>query len=91
MARTTGKAIAIYKGGIHGLIEYAVREDGQMFARYQDRGPYGYRWGSWREKEKIDVAALPASIESGFSLLHRAHDAKVDRLRLPAAAETVAA
>ncbi len=83
--RTTGKAIGLYKGGIHGLIEYAVREDGTLFARYQDRGPFGYRWGSWKEKGKIDVAALPASIQSGFSVLHRAYNAKVERLRLPAA------
>lgn len=68
--RTTGKAIKLYRGGVHGLVEYAVREDGALFSRFQDRGPYGYRWGAWRASGRMDPNSLPPCIESGFSTLY---------------------
>lgn len=63
------KAIKVYAGGIHGLVHAAVREDGQVFRRYQEKSRYGYRWGAWRAAEKVDPADLPATLSSGFSTL----------------------
>jgi hypothetical protein len=83
--RTTGKAIKLYRGGISGLTEYAVREDGALFARFQDRGPRGYRWGAWKPRGKVDPKNLPAFIESGFSCLYPADPTynPCDKFRLP--------
>lgn len=63
------KAIKAYAGGIHGLVHAAVREDGALFKRYQDKTPWGYRWGKWQHAGSVDVKDLPATISSGFSTL----------------------
>jgi len=63
------KAIKKYTGGIHGLVQAAVREDGVLFKRYQDKTPYGYRWGAWKREGVLDVANLPSELSSGFSTL----------------------
>jgi len=64
------KAIKAYAGGIHGLVHAAVRSDGALFKRYQDKTPYGYRWGAWKLSGSVDVNNLPATISSGFSTLY---------------------
>ena len=48
------KAIALYTGGIQSLTEVAIREDGRVFQRYQNRDPrYGYRWGAWKATGEV--------------------------------------
>ena len=43
------KAIALFNGGIHEGRQYAVREDGAVFKRFQEKHPrYGWRWGKWK-------------------------------------------
>jgi hypothetical protein len=43
------KAIAIFTGGIQNIRQVAIREDGVVFSRGQERDPrYGYRWSAWR-------------------------------------------
>ena len=45
------KAIAFragHTGDFTGRIEYAQREDGQWFQRFQEKGMKGYRWGAWK-------------------------------------------
>lgn len=63
--------LAIYAGGIHSRVEAAIRKDGQVFRRYQERGRWGYAWTPWRRKETVDVNNIPHSLESGFSTLRR--------------------
>lgn len=66
-----GNAIALYTGGINELREVAVRADGASFCRWQERGPYGYRWGAWRPSfSTVDVTALPPSVDNGFATLY---------------------
>ena len=84
------KAVALYTGGIHSLVEVAVREDGRVFQRYQSKGRYGYTWSRWAGRETVDVATLPATRPSGFATLFLANpvysgrfkDGKLN-LRLP--------
>lgn len=38
-------------------VHYAARADGQWFVRYQDRGPWGYRWGAWQATAAQDARA----------------------------------
>jgi len=65
------KAVKIYKGGIHSLVEAAIRTDGVEFRRYQNKTPYGYRWTAWRASgPRHDVSSLPACLSSGFSTLY---------------------
>lgn len=61
------KAIATYAGGIHGLVHAAIRADGALFKRYQERTRYGYKWPAWKFIETIDPKNIPATISSGFS------------------------
>lgn len=45
------KAIAFragHTGDFTGRIEYAQRDDGQWFQRFQEKGMRGYRWGAWK-------------------------------------------
>lgn len=65
------KAIAKWKGGIHSLVEAALRGDGVLFNRYQNKTPYGYRWSAWKEAGKIDINAIPETIPSGFATLRK--------------------
>lgn len=58
MASKSLKAVKLFCGGIHGLQEIAVRSDGAVFKRYQDKGPYGYRWGAWKSQGRVEVASL---------------------------------
>ena len=70
------KAIALYEGGIHYRIEKAVREDGVVFERAQEKDPrYGYKWTRWQatgtrlgDNEKHNPEP---SIPAGFSILSR--------------------
>lgn len=70
------KAIAIFTGGITELRQRAVREDGAVFARSQERDPrYGYRWTAWRatgEALGANAAANIGEMGAGFATLHRA-------------------
>jgi hypothetical protein len=70
------KAIAIFAGGITELRQAAVREDGAVFTRWQERHPrYGYRWGAWRatgetlgENARQNITEL----QNGFATLRKA-------------------
>lgn len=65
------KAIKVYKGGIHSLIEAAVRADGAEFRRYQNKTLFGYRWTAWRATGmQHDVTNLPTSLSAGFSTMY---------------------
>lgn len=66
--------VALYTGGIHSLIEVAVRDDGVVFRRYQNRDPrYGYRWTAWSatsERWGDNLRANPEPTRSaGFATL----------------------
>ena len=77
------KPIALYEGGITGLIEKAVRQDGTIFARYQNKTIYGYRWSAWKPEGKFteeQIENLPFQLEAGFSTLFKSE--KTNR-RLP--------
>lgn len=68
------KAIQAWEGGLSGKIELAVRGDGVLFRRVQNKDPrYGYVWTKWVEIGKLDVDNLPFSIEQGFSTCFRAN------------------
>ena len=78
------KAIKTYTGGIHSLIQAAVREDGALFQRCQNRTPYGYRWSAWHCVGQVDAANPPATIEAGFSTLRAPGVYRAFNARLPA-------
>ena len=89
MARKTSPAIALYRGGIHGRVDKAVRPDGAVFVRYMDKGRYGWSWGKWMDKgQRVDPENLPGTMEAGFSTLYpgrQPYDPSPARLRLPLA------
>ena len=70
------KAIAIYEGGTHSRTQVAIREDGQVFERRQDRTRYGYRWSAWSQtgdRWGDNLRANPEPTRSaGFSTLRLA-------------------
>lgn len=78
------KAIKTYTGGIHSLIQAAVREDGALFQRSQDRTPWGYRWSAWRFVRQLNVESLPTEISAGFSTLRPPSVYTAFKARLPA-------
>lgn len=65
------KAIKTYCGGINYRAQAAVRDDGALFMRLQDKTPYGYRWTAWQQRGAVDINALPETIPCGFSDLRR--------------------
>jgi len=67
------KAVALYEGGITERREVAVREDGAVYSRGQERHPrFGYRWSAWAPTGRtLDVAALPEVVSAGFADLRR--------------------
>lgn len=78
------KAIAKYSGGITGLVEIAIRADGQVFRRYQNKGAYGYCWTAWKAGETVDVENLPGSFTAGFGNAYPVRDSYSDfKCRLP--------
>ena len=67
------KAIQAWRGGTHSLIELAVRTDGTLFRRVQNKSArYGYTRGVWKQIENIYIKNLPRSINQGFSKCQRA-------------------
>lgn len=70
------KAIAIFVGGIQELRQVAVREDGAVFKRFQEKDPrFGYRWSAWKPTGEVLGENARNGIEdmpSGFCTLHRA-------------------
>ena len=70
------RAIALFTGGIHEGRQYAIREDGAVFKRFQERHPaYGWRWTRWiatgetlgeNARQNLDT------VQSGFCTLYRA-------------------
>ena len=49
-------AIEIYRATGTSVEKFAaMRADGQWFARYRERGPYGRRWTAWREISAPDL------------------------------------
>lgn len=88
------KAIALYTGGINFLVERAVREDGVVFQRLQDKHPrFGYRWGPWKTTGEVYGENMranpPASVVCGFATLFlrdgmNLNEERAKRLRLPA-------
>lgn len=79
------KAIQAWRGGIHSLVELAVRGDGVLFRRVQNKSArFGYVWGSWKQIGTLDIENLPWSIDQGFSKCHRADTyTKWQNWRLP--------
>ncbi len=68
----SNQPVAAWEGGIHGLIELALRQDGTLFRRVQDKDSrFGYRWSKWTEIGKLDVKNPPSMIEQGFSKCSR--------------------
>ena len=73
------KAIALWTGGIHNLTEVAIRDDGVLFQRFQERDSrYGYRWTGWKATGETlghNARANPESVrQSGFSNLRLTHE-----------------
>lgn len=64
------KAIKKYSGGIHFLIQAAIREDGVLFTRTQTKTRYGRQWTPWRRRDQFNPTELPSTVQSGFSTLH---------------------
>lgn len=77
--------IAKFAGGIHSLVQAAIRTDGAIFMRYQHKGLRGYQWGAWRQYGSIDPANIPASIDHGFSTLRPVDTYRDFSARLPKA------
>lgn len=80
------KAIALYQGGIHNLVEVAVRTDGRVFERWQSKGMYGYQWSAWKATSETMGENMranpPTSRSAGFSTLWLFRGEKIRR-RLP--------
>ena len=70
------KIVRAYQGGIQGLIQHVIRDDGAGFRRYQNKTPRGYRWGAWKFTGNHCLNNLPGGIAAGFSTLY--HVAKTD-------------
>jgi hypothetical protein len=69
------KAIAIFTGGNHTLTQAAVREDGVVFARYQEETHFGRRWTGWAatgEQLGHNERAAINELSAGFATLRRA-------------------
>ncbi len=69
------KAIAIFTGGVTELRQAAIREDGAVFTRGQNRTRFGYQWSAWRATGEIlghNARAATAEIACGFATLRRA-------------------
>jgi len=64
------KVLAKYAGGIHGLIQAAIRSDGVLFMRFQDKTRYGYKYGPWKEKGNVG-SVIPQTLQAGFSTLFK--------------------
>jgi len=70
------RAIALFTGGIHEGRQYAVRVDGAVFKRFQEKHHrYGWRWTKWTgtgetlgENARYNLDTM----QSGFCTLHRA-------------------
>lgn len=78
------KAIKTYAGGINFKAQAAIRADGVIFMRVQERTRFGLNWTPWKERGVCDPANPPATIPCGFSDLRPAnyYDA-MDNVRLP--------
>lgn len=70
------KAVAIFTGGITELRQYAIREDGAVFKRFQEKHPrFGYRWTTWTATGEVvgdNARNGMTEMQSGFCTLHRA-------------------
>lgn len=64
------KIVKKYAGGINFLAQAAIRADGALFMRVQERGPYGYKWSPWRLKRTIDPLNPPNTVAAGFANLY---------------------
>lgn len=49
----------ILECGIHERRQYAQRQDGQWFARYQRKTMYGYQWTKWNPVTAAPEKARP--------------------------------
>lgn len=69
------KAVAVFEGGITERRQAAVREDGAVFTRWQERDPrYGYKWGKWRRTGQTlghNELAMTDVLQNGFAELRR--------------------
>jgi hypothetical protein len=77
------KAIATYEGRIHGFVHGAIRGDGALFKRYQNKTRSGYKWSAWKFVEMLDPKDIPAEIPSEFSTLVPANYYTSFKARLP--------
>lgn len=86
-SKKTLKAVKRYYGGIHYLTDTAVREDGVVFNRVQEKTHVGYRWTSWKMTGEVwtaeKLANPPATVAVGFADVSSKDDHKPDGLRLP--------
>lgn len=77
------KAIKTYDGGINFRVQAAVRTDGALFIRTQNKGRYGYAWGAWRFRTQLDTENLPGTIQAGFANLYPTNFYTAFNPRLP--------
>lgn len=56
------KPIAIYTGGIFGLKQIAVANDGKVYKRFQEKTFRGCVWTAWKYHTTVDVNALPVEM-----------------------------
>lgn len=62
--------IAKFVGGIHARVQVAVRHDGVVFQRFQNKTFRGYQWSKWQTRGTVDPFNVPSSMSSGFSTLY---------------------
>lgn len=69
------KAIAIFTGGITELRQAAIRDDGAVFIRMQERTRFGLSWSAWRATGEVlgeNSRQGMAEIQCGFATLRKA-------------------
>ena len=70
------KAIAIFTGGVTELRQAAIRTDGAVFTRIQDRDPrFGFRWSAWNATGEVlgeNSRNNLDTVDCGFASLRKA-------------------
>ena len=79
------KAIATYSGGHYTAIQMAVREDGVLFERHEEKSRYthGYQWTKWKHNGWVKIDAIPEAMYEYASGREISKDDSPGNYRLP--------
>ena len=83
------KSIGYFTQGLNTGAEFAIREDGAVFSRNKFWNDHfrNYATSKWQREsywdDKINVDAIPTTMEFGFALNGRHTFVESSRLRLP--------